>query len=120
MRPKTSKHHIVHYGRDWTSSPQGIYIREQPTLIPRLEQDVHDYTHKVAPGVPLLGPHALLRIAADFEPGADTMESLDNLLFSIYKAAEHPRAHSIERNVGHLAIQALLLQRDAITGNVVQ
>lgn len=120
MRPKTSKHHILHYGTDWNARPQATYLREQPTLIPRLEQDVHDIAHRVGPGIPLLGPHALMRVAADFEPGADTMESIDNLLFAIYVAAEHPRAHRIERDVGHLAIEAILLQRDIIKGNVIE
>lgn len=120
MRPRTSKHHILHYGTDWNARPQSIYLREQPTLIPRLETDIHDIVHRVAPGVPLLGPHALMHVVADFVPGRDTMESIDNLLFAIYAAAEHPRAHRIERDMGHLAIEAIILQRDVIIGNVIE
>lgn len=120
MRPRNSKHHILHFSTDWTARPQAEYLREQPTLIPRLNQDIHDVVHRVAPGVPLLGPHALMQVAADFVPGRDTLESIDNLLFSIYAAAEHPRAHRIERDLGHLAIEAIILQRDVIRGNVIE
>lgn len=100
--------------------PQGVYLREQPTLIPRTEQDIHDVIHRVAPAVPLLGRHALQHVASDFKPGKDTMHSIDNLLLSIDFASRHPRAHRIEVDVMDLAVEAILIQRDILRGNVIE
>jgi len=115
-----SRHHILHARQEWTLRPEGEYLREQPTLIPLLEQDIHNVLHRKNPAVPLLGFYALRQVANDFRPGADTLESLDNLRFSIYLAGEHPRAHPIERDLAALAIETLTLQHEILRGNIIK
>lgn len=115
-----SRHHILHAQQEWTLRPEAAYLRGQPTLIPLIENDIHELTHRLSPAVPLLGFYALRQVANDFKPGADTLESLDNLRFSIYLAGEHPRAHAIERDLAALAIETLTLQHEILRGNIIK
>lgn len=114
------KHHILNPRQEWTLRPQAEWLREQPTLVPRIDRDIHDVLHRVTPPVPLLGYHALRIVANDFVPGRTTMESIDRLATSIEYAAEHPRAHPLEVDLAELAVNALMLQRNVLRGNVVE
>ena len=118
MRVKRDRHHILHHRVEWSSRPQSMMLRESPALIPVIDRDVHNEIHRIAPAVPLLGYHALCRVASSFNPQSGTMESLDNLMLAIEEFTRHPKAHSVERGVGRLAIEALDIQRAILRGNV--
>lgn len=114
MKVRKDKHHIVHYGLEWSLRPQAKQIRETPSLIPETPRDFHDYIHESVPAIPLLGYHALLHTLSRFEPTNDTIQTLDSLMTAIEYAEHHPKAHDIERDLARLAINALDLQRPFI------
>lgn len=106
-------HHLIHHRREWESRPQSKYIRDLPALVPRIPREVHNEIHANVPPVPLLGYHALLRVASemqDYRRNPNTLDTLDGLKSAIENAGKHPRAHDIERQLSGLAIAALELQ----------
>lgn len=104
-------HHLLFPKNEWLSRPQAKLLRGAHSLIPQLSRDTHNEIHRALPGVPLLSYHLLARTLRDYEPGDTTIESMDNLMFSMRDAARHPRAHHIERSVAELAIHAIELQK---------
>lgn len=120
MRHTTDKHHILNNRIEWECRPEAKALRQTPSLVPRIDRDVHEYLHRETPGVPLLGYHALIRVRRDFEPApGDTLESLHRLMASIDKAGAHERAHPIESDIALLAIECLTLQRNILRGNII-
>lgn len=104
-------HHILHNRQEWSLRPEASALRETPSLIPRIDREVHNEIHRVCPAVPLLGYHALLRTRSNFEPTGSTMKDIDNLQYAIEDAIQHPRSHPIERGLGDLALWAIDLQK---------
>lgn len=116
MKPKRSRHHILHHRVEWTARPQAEQLRESPPLIPELEDDDHIFVHANAPAVPVLGVYALQHVNNLYVPAPCTFKSIDSLLLAIDKAGKHPRAHEIERSMGQLTIQAIEIQRAILKG----
>jgi hypothetical protein len=115
MKPAFDRHHILHHRVEWTLRSNAERLRESPPLVPSIPREVHNEIHANCPPVPLLGHHALLRTVASYQPlWGDTMGSMDNLMFAMEQAQQHPRAHPIERDLADLAIQAVDLQRPYI------
>lgn len=115
----TNKHHILHHRAEWTVRPEAELLRERPELVPRIDVDVHNELHRIAPPVPLLGCYALRRVNALYEPSFDTIESMDNLMLAIEQAGKHHKAHRVERKMAECAVEALDIQRAILRGNVV-
>lgn len=107
-------HHLIFDRVSWTSRPEAKAIRENKSLIVRLDRAEHNELHKHCVAVPLLGYHALMRTNRLFEPQATPLASIENLMGSIEKAVDHPKAHPIERQLGELAVWALDLERPFI------
>lgn len=121
MRLANDRHHILHDRVEWTARPEARALRESPSLVPRIDRDLHDYLHQQTPTVPLLGYHALIHIRRDFEPvPGNTIKSLDNLMGAIDKAGRHERAHPIESDIALLAVECLRLQRNILRGNIIE
>lgn len=119
-RPLTEDcHHILNDRISWMSRPEARKLRQTPSLIPRIERPLHEQIHIDLPIVPLLGYHALQRTLATFEPASSTIKSIDNLAFAIESAIKHPRTHPIERDLGELTIEAVMLQREYLIGNIL-
>lgn len=107
-------HHILHNRQEWSLRPEAQYIREHPSLIPRIPREVHEELHKACPPVPLLGFYALKRTVKMWTPDNFTLASIDNLQFAIEDAAKHEKSHEIESQLAYLAIEALELQKPFI------
>jgi len=103
-------HHIIHTKAHYTISPEARQLRNEPSLIPRIDRDAHNELHANCPAVPLLGYHTLNRVVKDFYPQRTTLASIDDLLFAIENAARHEKAHPIESKLAFLAIEAIELQ----------
>lgn len=79
-------------------------------MIPDIWQEVHTELHNACPPVPLLGYHALNRTVKLWYPHKQPVDSMMSLMDAIHDASEHPAAHPIERDLAHLAINAIQLQ----------
>lgn len=108
------RHHLVFDRVSWSSRPEAKRIREDKSLIVRLDRIDHDELHRHTVPVPLLGYHALVRTFKSYEPGDTPLESIENLMGSIEQAVNHPKAHPLERELGGLAVWALDLERPFI------
>ena len=111
---------MLHSRQEWTLRPAAAALRESPRLIPLIDRDVHDEIHRITPTVPLLSYHVLQNTVARFEPQCTTVETIDNLMMSIDRAAGHFRAHRLERALAAIAIETLDLQRGVLIGNVYE
>lgn len=118
MRPRQDKHHILHNRIEWSARPESLALRESPPLVPLIDRDVHDEIHRIAPAVPALGIYALKMINRLYVPEPSTIKSIDNLLMAIDTAANHRRAHRIERIMADCAIDAIEIQRAILRGHI--
>lgn len=114
MRVENDGHHILHSKRSWSMYAESLQMRENHTLIPKIDRDTHEALHRACPPVPLLGYHALQRTIRLWTPDEDTLKSVDNLMFAIEEASWHPKSHPIESALAELAIQAIDLQKPFI------
>ena len=111
------RHHILHTRAGWESNPDGKWLRQQHTLIPTLERDVHEAIHKECPAVPLLGYRALHIVRGLYKPRETVLGSVDALTMA-FQQAEHARdMHHIDSRLCQLAIQAIRLQIPYLRGN---
>lgn len=84
-----------------------------------LDRSVHEHLHRYTTPVPPLGVYALQRVVRDFKPSRDVFQSIDNLMTSIEGAANHPKAHALERELAYIAIDAIDLQRPFIKEGLI-
>lgn len=114
MRVYRDSHHLLHHRQEWSLRPEAAAIREHPSLIPRMNRELHEELHRKCPPVPLLGFYALKRTLSVWRPQQNVLDSLDGLVVAIEDAARHEKSHPIESELAHLAISALELQRPFI------
>lgn len=105
-----SRHHILFDRHSWCSRQEARYLRGQPLLIPHIDEYIHTELHNNCPIVPLLGYHALIKVASCFEKGSNTLQTLDKLLCCIDDVAGHYKTHYIERDLADLTIESIKLQ----------
>ena len=110
-RVRSDNHHIVHNRLEWEERPEGMLIRQTPSLIVHIPRDEHNWIHDNSPAIPTLSVHVLQRAARFFNPSGNTLTDVSRLQSSIERAVKHPRAHDIEQRLGYLAIEALEIQR---------
>ena len=110
----TDAHHLIFPRQEWSMRKESLYLRSTPSLIPHLHRTIHNEIHRECSPLPLLGFYALQRTLKHFEPTDETLSSMDNLAFAIEMSSRNPKAFPIERELGELAIEALLAQRPYI------
>lgn len=121
MKPnRRDNHHIIFNRLEWSLRQDARSIREDPSLIVNMERSLHEEIHATCPAVPLLGHAALQVVRRNWEPDANHLRSMDNLLFAIDSVSIHPRAHYIERAQALLVSQAIELQRPYIMIGVIE
>ena len=118
-RNRRDGHHILYNRMEWRQRPEGLALREQPSLIMTIDRRTHEEIHRECPAVPVLGYHALCRTVRNYHPGEDELSSMDNLLFAIEDSLMHPRAHRLERQLGLLVIEGIEVQRPFIKEGIM-
>jgi hypothetical protein len=108
------RHHILHDRRSWSVRPESLKLRNTPSLIPRIDRDVHEALHEDCPPVPTLGVYAVRNTLELFHPTGDTFRDMDSLMMAMNKGTKDPRFHPLERDLAGLAIEAIELQREWI------
>ncbi len=105
---------MLYYRPDWTNRVEARKLREFGGLRVDLFDNEHQALHRRISMVPLLGIHALQKVAFDHQPTDNLYENIDSFLLLTEKAIHHPKADSIERRLGELTMEAVLMQRDFI------
>ena len=114
------RHHILFPRQEWSLRPESRDLRNTQPLIPRIDRELHNEVHRQVPFVPLIGYHALRRVATDFYPARGTLASIDDMMLSMEKVSKHPKALPLEIGQIALAIEALDIQRTILReGGVV-
>lgn len=114
MPERMTDHHMLFYREEWSTRPEGLWLREHGGLRVDLTRADHDEMHRRVALVPVLGVHALQRVASDYQPVESLYTNLDRFVALTERALKHPRSHQIERDLGELTIRSILMQRDFI------
>lgn len=103
-------HHLVYPRRVHSVYKESAYIRE--ALLARdIPRSIHEEIHANTSPIPLLGYHALKRIAGDMQPHYEhVQDGVADYLRAVEEANRHPRCKPMERELGELAIETLLEQ----------
>jgi hypothetical protein len=107
-------HHMLFYREEWSVRPESRYLRELGGLRVDLSTSDHAEMHRRVGLVPLLGVHALQRVANEYRPEPALYTNIDRFVSLTERALKHPKAHQLEKDLGHLTIQAILMQREFI------
>lgn len=113
-KQRPTDHHMLFYDKEWSLRDEARWLREHGGLRVDLSRADHDEMHRRVALVPLLGVHALQRVAADHKPVESLYTNLDRFVSLTEKALRNPQCHEIERDLGHLTIRAMLMQREFI------
>lgn len=108
------RHHVLFNKREWESRPQYKELRENSGLIVPIDRDIHNELHRSITQVPVLGYYGIMAVHKEFYRGRTHLQTIDNLMFSLERAQEHPRLSEIEKGLAGLALQAIELQRPFI------
>lgn len=111
---KITRHHLLFYDQEWSLRPEGKFLRCDGGLIAPLTRLDHNRIHDEVALVPLLGVYALKRVAAQYEPGPSLYKNIDQFASLVDEAIHHPRSHSLEKRLGELTIESMIMQRDFI------
>ena len=105
------QHHLLWDRVSWSTRLESRYLRETPSLVPRIERVTHNEIHAECPIIPVLGFHALQRVIRTFQPIGNTMHDIELLQLSIDKGTKHPKTHPVERSMAELTLHAIDLQK---------
>lgn len=114
------RHHLLNPRMEWSLRPQAAKLRGTPSLIPRIDREIHEEIHRECPPVPLLGVYALRGTLERFVPTHDTLKDMDNLMSAIESSSRHRMVHPIERDLAGLAIEAIDMQRPYIMDGIIK
>ena len=115
-----NKHHVAHGRQEWRLRPESRRIREHPRMMTLMDIDSHQALHDNCPAIPLLGFHAMRKVASLWTPGDDVFESISNLQFAIEGAMRQPKMHPLERQLGALMIEIVGLQVPYIREGIIE
>jgi hypothetical protein len=114
------KHHIIFTRETQSSQKATKTLRASRWLIPYIEHDPHKELHRAVATVPVLDHFMAERVLANFSPVRnDYLATMDELMFCIEDAMQHPRVKVIERGIGELAIAAIDLQKPFIKEGLI-
>lgn len=105
---------MLFYRPEWSHRTEAKYLRELGGLRVDLLRTDHDEIHRQVPFVPLLGVHALQRVANEHTRTDSLYQNIDNFVRSVERALKHPKSHELEKKLGALTIEAVLMQRDFV------
>lgn len=118
---KYRHHHILFSKRLWRSQDPTMKLRENQWLKPPMYDDAHAALHEAVGIVPVPDWNMGQLILRQFEPvRGDYFKSVDNLLLAVENVARNPRSDAVQRELGHLIVQAVDLQRPFVQEGLVR
>lgn len=104
------RHHILFSRKVWQSSELSGGLRSTPSLVPKIDRELHNEIHRQVPLVPMLGYHALARTVRMFYPSGETLQDISRLQIAMEDAVDHPKATRTEKKLAELACYELSVQ----------
>lgn len=111
----SDRHHLLFPRQEWELRPQSKRLREMGGFIVTMLRTDHDEMHREVDIVPVPSHNTLMAITRHFRPTGDTLADMDKLAFCIDRSTS-PR-HEIERSLGGLTIEALMLEKQFLKEN---
>lgn len=108
------RHHVLFHRKEHESRKDYKELRQKHGLIPKIDEEVHRELHENCPAIPTLGYQAIKHILRNYDDTSSYDKNITNLIRCIEEANDHPKAHRIQKEIGHLAMEALDLQRPYI------
>lgn len=100
---QADRHHLLFFRREW-SEREALPIRNDPSLIYKMDRQTHEELHRDIEAVPLLGRQALIAVGAQYRGGVNTFQNIDRLLSAIDQAGRFDKVKS------ELAVEAIEAQ----------
>lgn len=114
------RHHILHHRTAHESNKDNHWLRTKAIgMIALLDPDVHDELHKACPGVPPLDLFTAQRVRRLYIADQNPLKAIDNYMFAVDLASQHPKSHDIEVQLSQLAIQAVEMQKPFIKEGLI-
>ncbi len=121
MPPEADKHHICFPRLVYEANADTKEIRRNRWLMPTLVRVGHTALHDEVIFVPPLDMYTAQRVRRDFDPvRGNYIRSIENLMFAIEDALQHPRTRAIQIESAQVTIHALELQIPFIKEFLVQ
>lgn len=115
------KHHILFTRETQCSQKATKALRVSRWLIPLIEHDPHKDLHRAIATVPVMDHFMAERVLANFSPVRNNyLATMDDLMFCIEDAMQHPRVNIIERGIGELVIAAIDMQKPYIKEGLIE
>lgn len=108
MRAEKDNHHIVSPRKVHAGTyGEALYIRD--ALIARgFPRPIHEQLHANTAPIPLLGYHALRRVARDIQPYYEhVQDGIDDFCTAVEASNEHRSAKPMEIRLGELVIETM-------------
>lgn len=114
------RHHLLFERNNWDATAPGRTLRATPSLIPKLDREVHEQIHRDIPSIPILGHAAMLAIRMRFNPTGDTLRDMDGFALAYDRATKSPRSHQAERDIAGIAIEQFLKQKAYVMEGILR
>lgn len=111
MGYEKNNHHTAFNRLEWSLRPQGLYIRENSSMIARgMSVAAHNLLHEMCPPVPVPQHYTLMHVARDLPQGLDIVQGIDTYCELVEESNRHPRIKPVERQLNLLSIEAIRQQ----------
>lgn len=118
--PEASRHHILFPKSDWESNDVAKQLRRIGSLIPLLDNGVHNELHREIPMVPLLGRNTLYHVMYHLDiRGKHPLDAVDRLILAIEETKNSPKAKPLENDLADLTVRSLVEQRPYIHQGII-
>lgn len=109
----SNAHHLLYNRTAWESHWATRSLRQNPSLIVPLDEDIHAILHSEVPVVPLLDHYTAMTVRREFSPDPHhhPLKVMDSLMKTIDTAIRSPKTKPIQRLLGELTIDAINMQR---------
>lgn len=114
------RHHLLFERSSWESSIPARRLRQLPSLIIPMDEDIEQALHKTVINVPLLDRYTAQHTYRELQPARTYVGSCYRLMEAIERGSQHSKTHTLERELAQLTIHAIELQMPFIrSGSVV-
>lgn len=104
-------HHILFPRASYESHFATRSLRQHPSLIVPMNEEIHDILHREVPVIPLIDHYTAMTVRRDYTPHSHYNKSLDSLMRCIDTAIRGSKVKPIQKQLGQLTIHALELQK---------
>lgn len=101
-------HHVMNPERVHANTyKEAAYIREL-LLARNIPRFIHNQLHTETAPVPMLGFHALRRVANDLDPYYEyVQDGIDDFCSAVERSNQHPKCKPMERRLGEVVIETV-------------